>query len=598
MEEMQQVVSEDYTKCDADDAVAQDEEEPANDGRNYAVENGWLLKLWARKKIRLANFHLTIDSQKLKRDEGHVRGRMLDLTVHRAGNDHPLTLSVEEFLSARLKRKILEVAGSEAILYGSLKDLRIATQELSGICIPETSVSTSVGFTADGCYLSRNMLITPDGIIANPAVEVDLSEGNFSSKIGFLHPDDSILPQLGRHLLEDFLNLKSHDVMYILMGHIVLALFSSDIKDLSGKGKPALHVQGPSGSGKTFECTLAMNFFGEFDDRFASWSSTANAIEMEGWYFRDSLYFVDDYKARVTDQQTLIRILQNHADAHGRARLRSNARMSDQRYIRGLLLSTGEDFISDVESITGRTILLRVEPEKNLQAGARCWQNRSLYRMFLPGLIQMVLSNRNWREIMRQFVDEKISLLDGETRGLSNGLRIASNWALNWLGFNLFLDYLSGLGVIDELRKAEMTDEYEAIVRKHLQAQALEMQSQNSVSIMFRVLGQKLAVGTVSISGLNGSSDRGKLVGVAKESGRLIQIYPDILLEALTGHFKAVGQRTPFTKSALRDALAQEGLIGKASNGRWTRQVRGTDGRRFNVWEFEAGSFLARCGDA
>lgn len=128
----------------------------------------------------------------------------------------------------------------------------------------------------------------------------------------------------------------------------------------------------------------------------------------------------------MAELHAVTRILQNHADGHGRARLRSNARISEPRYIRGLLLSTGEDFVSDVESITGRTILLRVEPEKNLQAGSRCWQNRSVYSMFLPGLIQMVLSKADWKQYCRQFVDEKIQALSSETLGLSNGLRIAS----------------------------------------------------------------------------------------------------------------------------------------------------------------------------
>jgi hypothetical protein len=262
------------------------------------------------------------------------------------------------------------------------------------------------------------------------------------------------------------------------------------------------------------------------------------------------------------------------------------------------LLSTGEDFVSDVESITGRTILLRVEPEKNLQSGARCWENRSVYSMFLPGLIQMVISKADWKSICRQSADEKIQALSSETLGLSNGLRIASNWALNWLGFELFLAYLVRLKVIDDVKSAQMAAEYEEVVRRHLQTQAREMQSESPVSIMFRILGQKLAAGTISISGLGGSSsDRGKVVGVAKDSENLVQVYPDIMFEALASHFKAVGQKLPFAKNALRDALAQEGLIEKASNGRWTRQVRSTAGRR-QVWEFEAGQFQARCEGA
>ena len=96
-ENLQQVVSEDCTQCDADDVVDHDDEETAGSGHNFVVENGWLFKLWAGKKVRLANFHLTVDSQKLRKDEGHVKGRMLDLTLQREGESNPITLSAEEF---------------------------------------------------------------------------------------------------------------------------------------------------------------------------------------------------------------------------------------------------------------------------------------------------------------------------------------------------------------------------------------------------------------------------------------------------------------------------------------------------------------------
>lgn len=599
LENEHEELPQDCVENDTDDGSSDDEIEEADSGiSSYTVENGRLFKLCARKRVLIANFYITISSQKVKTDEGENRGRLLDLTLHRGGESHQFTLSTVDFESGRLKSKVLEIAGPLAILYGSARDLRISAQELSGDHIPETSVTTSIGFTAEGNFLSRDMLITPEAIIANPDVKVDLSEGNFSRRLGFTYPDDSMLPLLGKHILIDFLNLKSHEIMYPLMGHIALAPFTSVSKELVGKGKTALHLLGPSGGGKTFLGILAMNFYGDFDDRIVSWSSTANAIEAEGWHFRDSLLLLDDYKASVTNPQTVIRILQNHADGHGRGRLKSNSKISELRHIRGLLLSTGEDFVSDVESVTGRTILIHVEPEKHLQAGDRCWQNKSVYRMFLPGLLKMVISNRDWRSIIRQFVDEKIELLASDTRGLSNGLRIASNWALNWLGFELFLDYLHGLDVINEAERAVMAAEYEQIARDHLRMQVSEMQSESPVSIMFRILGQKLSTGMISIPGLHdASSDRGKVVGVAKDPENVVQVYPDIMLETLSSHYRAVGQRMPFTKNSLRDALAQEGLIEKASNGRWTRQIRGSAGRRFQVWEFEAGQFRACCSE-
>ena len=129
-ENLQQVVSEDCTQCDADDVVDHDDEETAGSGHNFVVENGWLFKLWAGKKVRLAAFHLTVDSQKLRKDEGHVKGRMLDLTLHREGKPsyHPVGRGISV---GPAQEEDPRSGWSRAILYGSLKDLRIATQELS-----------------------------------------------------------------------------------------------------------------------------------------------------------------------------------------------------------------------------------------------------------------------------------------------------------------------------------------------------------------------------------------------------------------------------------------------------------------------------------
>lgn len=571
--------------------------ERAEDEWSFAVENDRLFKSQPGRKIPIANFYLTIKSQKLRTDEGEIKGRMLDLTLHKNGEQLDFSLSTGDFTSGRLKNKIFEVAGASAILYGSLRDLQIATQELSEKEIPESMITTSIGFTADGCFLSKDLLITSEGRVGNnPATKIDLSGGSFSNRIGFFCPDKSILPRLGKHIFDDFINLKSHGVTFPLMGHIALAPFTSIIKDVVGKGKAALHLQGPSGSGKTFLGILAMNYFGHFDDRFVSWSSTANAIETEGWYFRDSLFLVDDYKASMTEHQTAIRVLQNHADGHGRGRLTSNSRITEPKSIRGLLLSTGEDFVSDVESVAGRTLLLQVDPEKNVRAGKKCWQNSKSYRTFLPGLISMVISKKDWKSMLRKFVEEKIQLLSADTQGLSNGLRVASNWALNWLGFEMFLDYLLCLGVIDKAKKGAMTAEYKAIVKIQLHKQIVQIQSESPVGVMFRILAQKLSSGTVSISGLYGNTpDRGKIVGIAKLPDNGTYVYPDILMEIMASHFRATGQRLPFAKNSLRDALAREGLICQGENGRWTRQVRIEGSGRSNMWLFSADDFNARC---
>jgi hypothetical protein len=68
-------------------------------------------------------------------------------------------------------------------------------------------------------------------------------------------------------------------------------------------------------------------------------------------------------------------------------------------------------------------------------------------------------------------------------------------------------------------------------------------------------------------------------------------IFPDVVMEILAAHFRAVGERCPFTKNSLRNALLQGGLIMRPQKGRVAKQVREESGRRVRVWDFALGDF-------
>lgn len=561
---------------------------------SFRVVNDALFKQDDRKEKLIANFHLLITAQVSIIDGDRVKEKLFELTFKKATRSVPFIISAVDFFSHRLFTRIMNEIDPQAVLYGSLKDLRTAAQELSSPNIPEKKIVAISGFDLEGNFHCGALLVTPKGFQKKGPPGVELETGHFARNLGFLMPEKSKLRALAGHILRDVLWLKSPKVTYPLIGHIALAPFTSAATEITGKEKVAMHLQGSSGCGKTFLGTLAMSFFGKFDGTIPSWSSTANAIEAEGYWFRDGLFLVDDYKAAFVPQETVVRVFQGYADGHGRLRLKSNARTQDHRYIRGLLLSTGEDFVSDIESVTGRTICLQVEPEKNEEAGKRCWEMRHTYPMFLPGLVQMIISRPGWKEWVRTFVDEKIAELAEETRGLSNGLRIASNWALNALGFHLFISYLGKLGAIDRNGRRRVEREYDSIVRSHLRDQANKLQSESPDEVFFRIIGQKMASGGACITGLNGaeSKPRGRSFGFVKGSSALV--LPDVVMEILSAHFRGVGQRMPFTKNSLRNVLAQSGLIARPKEGRWARQVRGEDGTRVNVWDFDLEDFKAK----
>jgi hypothetical protein len=560
-------------------------------GNPFSVVDNMLHKTVAGVKIPVANFHLAIEKQIIIEDEGEMKERHLQILLKMGDKrEIPFTISSNEFLTHKLEQKIFETAGSSAIIYRSIRDLQVGTQELSGKVLEE--VTRSHGLTHDGNYLSNGFIITPTGI-RKADLRVDLSGGDFSKQLSFLYPDDPKQVQvIGKHLLNDFLELKTHDVTFPLIAHISLAPFTSEIHRLFKKEKVALHLQGPSGGGKTFLGILGMMLFGDFQERIPSWGSTPNSLEVEGHYFRDALFLIDDYKAGLVPSHTVVRIFQNYSGSHGRSRLNPNSTAQKAPFIRGLLLSTGEDFVTGVESVTGRTIRIKVEPEKNIKAGDRCKKYSGLYRMFTPGLIHSVISEADWKGRAKALVDEKTESIHKETQDLSNGLRIASNWSLNALGLEFFTEYLVQLGVIDKERKKKMAGEYMEIVHKHLTDQRATLLGESPVEVFFQVIGQKIEAGNIFIRGLNPKQTKGRVIGEVKDQSVLV--FPDIALELLSGHFRAVDQRLPFGRNSLRDALVQEGLIRGPKAGRWSKQFRGEDRERHNGWDFEREAFKKR----
>jgi hypothetical protein len=581
---------------ETDSGEAEEDNTSAKSGKpSYEVREGYLFKLVDDKKACLANFHPEIVAQHVRMDEGVMNRRDFQVNLHFNGNTVPLMISSEDFCSHRLVNHIVEHGGSDAIIYGNHKDLRIAAQELSSAPVATKTITTSMGFNEQGTYLAPGMLISAEGINDSPEIDVDLSEGNFSRNLGFLPPDQDLVRNLVGHLHDEFLQLKAHSATYPLISHIVLAAFASQIGRI-GKQKPVMHLQGPSGGGKTFLGNLAASFYGAFEDRPLPWTSTANAIESEGFFFRDALFFIDDFKTAIVDPNKVTRIIQNSANSQGRARLSSGGgyKLTPMRGVRGLILSTGEDFVSVVESVVGRTLLINVEPGQNMEAGTACWRRRGEYRMLIPDLLQWLFSQDDWAVHFEKRVAEGIESLGGYVANLSNGTRVASNWALNSYGFELFVRYSKHQGIIDDQRGQDLLDEYRQIVADHITAHADRLMLQDPVEVFFQVLSQKFATNAVRVKDLSDQSS-GRLIGKIRDNGNIVCLFPDSALEVIYRHFRSVGQRLPFTKETLRNALDRENLIIRSGAGRVAHQVR-MNGSRLQAWQFEANQFKTRCG--
>ena len=546
----------------------------------------------------ISNFSLTIlyILNKSDCDEPIQETYCMEINFH--GEKTHFFLPAEQFSPGNLMPVIRREVGPKAYLLGSEKDLFLAIQmSLAEVDLPRVPISLCTGFTADyRNFLLPGLRITPEKISDDVGPVVDLSGGNLSRHVKFRVLPENDLRLLIQHLIHEFGSLKPPEVMYPLIGHIALSPFSTPIINELGMQKYTLHLKGPSGGGKTFIANATGSFFGNFGDRLTSWSATANSIEAEGYHFRDMVFILDDYKASIISKRDVIRVIQHNADNRGRTRLNSSLQIQKPPHIRGLVVSTGEDFVDNVESVSGRTIVLEVGPEHNQEDGNACRSMQHLYNGLIPRFIHWVISSSTWLPDIKSRVNEKIDALSSSVTGISNGRRMASNWALNYVGFELFCQFAVNVEAIDDDCYSQLMAQYDGIVTTHLANQATILKAMSPVAQFFCVMEQLIATQTIVVEDLTKKTPQAMSIGKLSKDKTRVYIFPDLLMSHLVSHFRRLEQPMPFTKDNLRTALIQDGLLEKQNN-RFTKQIR-HNGGRVQAWQFDLTEFKKRCLDA
>ena len=144
---------------------------------DFLYEDGWVYKVNESKLAKIANYRAQIISDKVRMGGGGIQDRTLVLKIDLGDSHTFLSVTSAEFFSGKLPRLILEAAGPKAITPGSSKDLRYAIQHFSTGPAEHKKVTRDIGFTSEGCYLTKGMLITPSGITLNPQTEIDVITG-------------------------------------------------------------------------------------------------------------------------------------------------------------------------------------------------------------------------------------------------------------------------------------------------------------------------------------------------------------------------------------------------------------------------------------
>lgn len=462
----------------------------------------------------LSNFTVTIHEEITVQDQFEQR-KVFKGVVRLFGKDHPLEIDAQQFAdNNQLKAAIIGVAGASAVIFGKMDALRQAISLLNhrpGIHQPLTrTVTTDFGWNAEGTeFLVPSGRITVDGFLpVNDQTDTRVELNEELARQLDLQPiaDSSELRRVKQHIIDDLLHLHDRCVTRSLLAAVGVAV----LHRFTEVSPFTLWLVGRTGAGKSYLAKLFMNFFSKNilnAGAVASWSSTPNYLQRTGYFFKDALFLIDDYKPELIKHEAIVRLLQNYADGTGRGRLKCDATTNTSRPIRGLLMSTGEDVPEHTASALARSIIINVpQQEKDLRRGHRCSQESSRYRGVMADMVQQFLK-RGRLAVFPKMVRALQEYYYRDIAGKENDSRIANNFALLAAGFVAVARYFADVWPNWKAEVGTFLTQDLKVIRDEMVGAAKEQQASE---VFWSVLQTLIAHEVVAIE--NQSGDKGKVV--------------------------------------------------------------------------------------
>lgn len=431
--------------------------------------------------------------------------------------------------------------------------------------LPDENLYTKIGFIENGTYIFRNVIIKngiskfyKDPIVVLPS----------DSKANELEWVDLSKEVISKSLLESIRAISAIHEDKICLPALAIAVLPIVNFFINDQHLMSIMIVGPSGDSKSTATKFTMSLWGNFYKLgsliSASW--TPYSIQIQGAYFGDSLFPIDDIKqSQIRDMRGFRQIIQNHSDGSSRGRLSSDSKLNVAKPITAQIILNGEDVFAGGEtSIVGRQLELEVtKVVKDSSKIEILKKHAANMRGVLPHFLK-------WLQLgEKDFIDEMyraatIYYSDAISIG-ENKERVVKNLANSETAFNVFVDWLKS----DLKWDVHFCDDLKMRLRTNLlqigQRQALLASIVTFDALYLKGLSELISSARVKIDGLVEHADLPPSMPVV---GRLftdhfqtdhIYIFPEISLNAVRDHFLKMGTQFPASTTAVAMNLKKSG---------------------------------------
>jgi len=508
--------------------------------------------------VKISNFIMEIDSHYFI-DDGLVETTTYEGKIlNEDGNVVDISLDAKDFSSNdKLSAAIYSALGNSGMLIDNISRIRQAVNKFTKANV--IRIRKIFGYNDDLTkYYSPSVVVSAEKIEENDESIVDLSGEDKAENLDLQILDDIEFNKLKKHISEDLLNLCKPGVSHSALAAAMLPIVQPFGEE--GQNRPIYFLRGTTGKGKSFLLLNLQNFFGNFTEP-VSWTSTPNSIQRLGYFFKDCMYLVDDYKQdNITKvgEKAARALMQNYADMTGRSRLRSDATMQQTYHIRGGLMISGEDLVSGEASNLARMVIVEYESDKvDLEKGWKVRDSRSKYSGFTARFIQHVLNQDKSK--IRKKIREYTVEFHKEIEDANNATRIAGNLAMMMTTYSYLAAFLWNKKEAYE-NILMLKSFYVNLLKEMVETVAEE----RSTEKFWRFLQEYLATERLQLQCEMVEPDRFKPTVGHVHNGK-VYLIPSLAYTEIQRLLRASGEEIHHTKKAIFTDLFLEGRIASAS---------------------------------